>query len=114
MADDKTLSLVKVFDQFCDSEFIRSHGVKVVEQDHDFYTIKGKIVTNLLGSVTLESVCNAGKNIAVPVMILDIDQVRILREHGIAIAVRKRRHSKGNGEYFCFPTRDIFEKIVSV
>lgn len=114
MDEDKLADLMRVYDLFNDPKFVKNHGIKVVENGREFYTIKGRISTDLLGSVTLESTFNVSKDITIPVMIMSVEQVKILHDNGVKIIARRRKHRIDRGMYLCFPTRDVFEKIVSM
>ena len=114
MDENSVAGLIRVYDLFSDSKFVKDHGLKVEKNGREFYTIKGKISTNLLGSVILESIFYVGKNVTLPVMIMSIEQVKILLDHDIKIIARRRKHRTDRGMYLCIPTRDVFERIVSM
>lgn len=111
MDETGKLSLLEQYILFKNPEYVMSHGTRVVEDGSENYAIKATIPSGLLGSVTMEAVCYAEKNLAVPVLILSSEQLKILHDHKIFVIARKRRLLAENESYICLPSRSEIKRI---
>jgi len=108
------MDAIEFYDAFKKPEFIMAHSHPIREGDRDVYSVKTKVAIPLLGMVTLGAAYYFGLRKITPVIFLSDEQVKILREHRIPLVLKKRKHPTTDEVYFCFPTRSIFERIVSM
>ena len=113
MAEDVS-RLIKLYDAFRNPEFIMKHSHPIKENDLEVYTVKTKVKIPLLGMVTLGTMYYIGLVKVSPVMFLSDEQVKVLREHRVDLVIRRRKHPTVDETSFCFPSRSIFERIVSM
>ena len=105
------MSLVEIYDKFRNPEFVMKFGTRLVDGNLETYSIKGTIPTSALGDVTFESLYFVGKSVAIPVMILSGEQLKVLNNNKISIIARERKLLSENPSYICIPSRGEMEKI---
>lgn len=115
MSEKGKLSLLGLYDLFKNPEYVMSHGNLIGGADgFTSFTIKATVPSGLLGNVTMEAVCYAEKKMAVPVMILSFEQLKILHDNNIFVITRKRKLLTENQSYLCIPSRTEMERIDSI
>lgn len=105
---------IKLYDLFRDPEFIMRHSHPIKEGDLEVYTVKTKVMIPFLGMVTLGTVYYRGLMKVSPILYLNEGQAKVLREHNLSLVIRRRKHPTTDEVYFCFPTRSVFERIISM
>jgi len=114
LTDNKTIDPLELYDSFRNPEFIMKHSHPIEENDHEVYTVKTKVTMPLLGMVTLGVVYYRGLMKVTPTLFLNDGQAKVLREHNLPLVIHRRKHPTTDEVYFCFPTRSIFERIISM
>lgn len=112
--NQETLRLVQLFTLFREPEFVKSHSHGIEENGYKMFTVKTEISIPVLGKVIMASVYFPRSARAIPVLILNDEQNKILRKHSIRFIIRKRKHPGEAGKYYCFPSKNVFEKIISI
>lgn len=111
MNGNRSTSLVRIYDELRDPNFVIEHGTKVVEDSRESFTTKAVVPTRSLGNVTIESIYFVGSTVAIPVMILSLEQLEILRKNHIFVIARKRKLLADSETFICIPNRGEIERI---
>jgi len=98
---------------FSNPEFVKKHGFLNKDEGYNIYSTKTRIKTNLLGEITLGTAYFMPLVQAVPVMFLTDDQVKILHDKGIVFKIRKRHNPVNSETHLGFPSKKIFERIIT-
>lgn len=95
--------------------YILTNGTPDVEKDLLMHSLRVKAELPRIGVVSISSVYVSGAKEVVMLMTLDDKQVKILRNHGINVLVRKKSDTTNSeDEYFCVLTKQLIERIDSL
>jgi hypothetical protein len=112
-----SVDLSGVFEQFTNPAFVLEHGVPVVDGEKKTLVIGTVIETESVGTITLASSFVEGSDLpkVLPHLVLTKEQILAIRKEikQFRYDLRKNRPN-GKGMYVYWPTKKIFEEIVSV
>jgi hypothetical protein len=95
--------------------YILTNGTPDVEKDLLMHSLRVKAELPSIGVVSISSVYVSGAKEVVMLMTLDDKQVKILRNHGINVLVKKKSDTTNSeDEYFCVLTKQLIERIDSL
>jgi hypothetical protein len=95
--------------------YILTNGTPDVEKDLLMHSLRVKAELPSIGVVSISSVYVSGAKEVVMLMTLDDKQVKIIRNHGINVLVRKKSDTTNSeDEYFCVLTKQLIDRIDSL
>lgn len=93
---------------------ILKNGRPVVERGMLMHSLRSKVSLPKIGVVTISSVYVSGAKEVVMLMTLNDKQLKILRDNRVIVGVKKRSDPINSGEYYCFLTKYLVERIDSM
>ena len=101
MDETTSLGLTQLYDLFGNPIFARSHRTSIAE-----------VAVGEIGKVTVGTAYYPHINVAIPILLLSEEQVRVLREdNGIYFKVKRRKHPTGEKVYIGFPKKPDIERM---